>query len=565
MGATTPDRPNPIKFPPGVEFVGPAPLDPRAQHQMVKMRDGVALATDIYLPDAGSLRAPSILVRLPYDKCGRYTFMPQLAAYVADRGFVAIIQDVRGKFRSPAQREPFIHEVADGRDTLDWIEQQPWSDGNVGMIGDSYYGFTQWAAAASGHRALKAIVPRVTGTWFGRYYSTDEVPRIPFFAWLFETWASAGLYEGALITDPPPAPGAPRIPVWLGDAAAQRMRNLIQAQRRGELIRRVYPKGNPAPQLAIPALHTGGWWDNLQKCQLDDWHAVATAPASRHQYLRMGCTDHEDFILQELEITGEDHESDDGALERYLPRMLDEPLSFLDHYLRGRTGPWPAPRVRFDIANKGWEDASAWPPSQATHLAMFLTDGESATSSPDGGGMTTQPGAASTSAQWVHDPADPVPFIQDSDWGMLQYHRDEAPLHGRPDIVTFTGEPLFCELIGPVHARLVVEADAPATHVVVRLHDVYPDGRARYLLGDAALARTSAGPVEVAIRLGDIAYQMRRGHRLRLTISSSCSGLYLVHPGTDEDPWTAGLARRAQQRLHLGGENGSRLELTVRN
>ena len=114
-----------------------------------------------------------------------------------------MIQDVRGKFRSEGEREPFIHEVADGWDTLDWIEQQAWSTGSVGMVGDSYYGFTQWAAAASGHRALKAIVPRVTGTWFGRYYSPDEVPRVPFFAWLFETWTSAGLYEGELIHDPP--------------------------------------------------------------------------------------------------------------------------------------------------------------------------------------------------------------------------------------------------------------------------------------------------------------------------------------------------------------------------
>ena len=52
--------------------------------------------------------------------------------------------------------------MPDGYDTIEWIAQQPWSNGDVGMWGDSYYGFTQWAAVASGHPALKAIVPRVT-------------------------------------------------------------------------------------------------------------------------------------------------------------------------------------------------------------------------------------------------------------------------------------------------------------------------------------------------------------------------------------------------------------------
>lgn len=553
-----------ISPPPDVEIIGPSPLDSRADHHEVLMRDRVALATDVYLPDPGSLPAPAILVRIPYDKCGRYTFMPQLAAYVAERGFAAVIQDVRGRFRSEGEREPFLHEVADGWDALEWIEQQAWSTGSVGMVGDSYYGFTQWAAAASGHRALKAIVPRVTGSWFGRYYSPDEVPRVPFFAWLFETWTWEGLYEGELIHDPPSTPGGPRIPPWLGDGALQRLRELVDREERGELARQVYPNGNPATSLQIPALHVGGWWDNLQKCQLDDWHTIASAPARDHQYLRMGCTDHEDFTLQELQVAGENHETDDAALERYLPRMLDEPLSFLEHYLRGGSGPWPAPRVRFETANSSWEDAPAWPPPQASALTLFLTDGAAATSSSDGGQMTTRPGEPSQSARWVHDPAEPVAFLQDTDWGMLLQQRDEAPAHARCDVATFTLQPPLRDLVGPVIARLIVVADAPTSHVVVRLHDVYPDGRARFLLGDAAVANTSAGPAEVTVRLGDIAYRIRPGHRLRVAISSSCSGLYLVHSGTDEDPWTATRTRRIEHQLHIGGERGSRLELTVR-
>ena len=78
------------------------------------------------------------------------------------RGYAFVPQDVRGRFRSEGDPLAFVNEVPDGYDTIDWIARQPWSNGDVGMWGDSYYGFTQWAAVASRHPALKAIVPRVT-------------------------------------------------------------------------------------------------------------------------------------------------------------------------------------------------------------------------------------------------------------------------------------------------------------------------------------------------------------------------------------------------------------------
>ena len=144
-----------------LETTGPGPVDPCAEQYMVPMRDGVSLAIDVYLPDdAGP--GPAVLVRLPYDKNGRYCWMPQIARHFTDRGYVFLVQDVRGKFRSGGEVNPFVHEIDDGYDTLDWIVGQPWSSGAVGMWGDSYYGFVQWTAVASGHPALRAIVPRVT-------------------------------------------------------------------------------------------------------------------------------------------------------------------------------------------------------------------------------------------------------------------------------------------------------------------------------------------------------------------------------------------------------------------
>ena len=144
-----------------IESLGPAEVDPRAQQQTVPMRDGVSLAIDVYLPD-GPGPWPAVLVRLPYDKNGRYCWMPFISRYFTERGYAFLPQDVRGKFRSGGETNAFMHEIEDGYDTIEWITQQPWADGAVGMWGDSYYGFTQWAAVASGHPALKAVVPRVT-------------------------------------------------------------------------------------------------------------------------------------------------------------------------------------------------------------------------------------------------------------------------------------------------------------------------------------------------------------------------------------------------------------------
>ena len=141
-----------------MDYIEPAPLDARAEQAMVPMRDGMRLATDVYLPPRPA-GLPAVLVRLPYDKCARYTFMPQIAPFVTDRGYAFVVQDVRGKFRSEGETLPFVHEVEDGYDTLEWIAAQPWSDGAVGMWGDSYYGYTQWAAVASGHPALRPSSP----------------------------------------------------------------------------------------------------------------------------------------------------------------------------------------------------------------------------------------------------------------------------------------------------------------------------------------------------------------------------------------------------------------------
>lgn len=117
---------------------------------MVPARDGVRLATDVYVPGNAQGPVPVMLVRTPYDK----TAAPWNYFNFVRRGYALAVQDVRGRSASEGDFLPCYHEVEDGDDTLNWLAGQEWSNGRVGMIGGSYLGYVQWCAAASGNPHL---------------------------------------------------------------------------------------------------------------------------------------------------------------------------------------------------------------------------------------------------------------------------------------------------------------------------------------------------------------------------------------------------------------------------
>src|SRR5438874_10905968 len=126
-----------------------------------KMRDGTTLRANIYRP-AGDDRWPVLLTRLPYGKDFSLGSSVMDPAQVARRGYVVIVQDTRGRFTSEGEWMPFINEALDGVDTIEWASRLHYSNGNVGVYGASYFGYTQWSAAVHQPAALKAMVPLVT-------------------------------------------------------------------------------------------------------------------------------------------------------------------------------------------------------------------------------------------------------------------------------------------------------------------------------------------------------------------------------------------------------------------
>jgi putative CocE/NonD family hydrolase len=534
--------------------IGPAPLDARADEIMVKVRDGVRLATDVYLPSRPA-DLPTVLVRLPYDKCGRYTFMPQLAPTVTDRGYAFVVQDVRGKFRSEGETAPYVHEVEDGYDMIEWIVAQPWSDGRVAMFGDSYYGFTQWAAVASGHPALRAIVPRVTATSIGTVRlgtRWDEGVQVLYGADYFaHYWLDRNDYEFDVDWSHRPLAEVFDDAFAAIGARSSALDELI-ADSRGRPPFDPFRERHPFDRLEIPVLHAGGWFDNIAPDQMKDY--MALRGASTPQHLIMDSTDHENYHLDLVPITAEnDHDSNDEALERMLPSYIGPALDFYDLYLLERDATAIAP-VRWHHGFVGWRSANQWPPPGSRDVRLFLRAG---------GGLSGGEDPASGDATWTHDPADLVPSTIVDPFSFMSEYPDERDCSRRDDVLTFTTDELDepIDLTGPVSASLSVTSTAPSTAVFAKLVDVFPDGSARMLQRGQALVSDTASGRPTEVTLGHLGYRVQRGHRLRLQIASSDYPLYLWHPGTSENPWTATSGTPSEQRLRTGGSQGSFVHL----
>src|SRR5256885_13374905 len=156
---------------------------------LVKMRDGMVLHADIYRPKIDG-RFPVLLQRTPYNKDGGAEFGVEAAA----RGYVTIIQDVRGRFSSEGEWYTFKHESDDGYDTVEWAAALPYSNGKVGMFGGSYVGATQMLAAIAQPPHLAGIFPVVTAS---NYHDGWTYQGGAFEQWLSESWTS-GLAHNTL-------------------------------------------------------------------------------------------------------------------------------------------------------------------------------------------------------------------------------------------------------------------------------------------------------------------------------------------------------------------------------
>lgn len=551
---------------PGPVNTQPAPVPESAQQHFVRMRDGIRLATDTYVPD-GEGPFPAILVRLPYDKNSRYVFMDVVARRANAAGYVLVVQDVRGKYRSEGDALGPVNEAHDGYDTLSWITTNPWSDGRVGMFGDSYYGFTQYAAASTGHPALRALVPRVTTSRMAinDLVEGDGVIDIPWgtgAAYLLQCWTGPYVNE--------------RQPDWF-------RRPLIAAfeEQFAEIGERsfwfdqtiphhvpikVYPDGHPVNGRPVPIMHCIGWWDNLAIHHMRDYLTFAADAGWAHtQYLWVDSIDHENYHIDEAGhiADGGDHDSDDAALELMMDKYISPAIRFFDVFVKGSASAAEFPRVQWHLAHDGYREDASWPPPTAESTSLYLADLHAMTAG--GGSLNPAPPSAPERGSWTFDPENPLRSPADSSWSYLLEYPDERDVPERADVAIFDSAPLEenLDLAGPVDLWVRVGSVAATADVFARLIDVAPDGSAHLVVRGQAEFTAPDDETLRRVELGHAGYRFRAGHRLRLHIASSDFPEYVLNPGSGENRWTAVEFLAAEHSLTTDAASPARLDLTV--
>ncbi|MFH8486835.1 CocE/NonD family hydrolase [Streptomyces longisporoflavus] len=553
------------------ERIGAAPPAETARQYMVRMRDGVRLATDVYLPQLAAdprddAAFPAVLVRLPYDKNSRYVYFDRIARLFTARGYAVVVQDVRGKFRSGGTTVPFLRESQDGHDAIDWIVHQCWSDGSVGMFGDSYYGFTQWAAVAAQHPALRAIVPRMTAADFNTIWHPEGqaspvwLEGVDYFA---HHWVDNDSYDYRV--DRSRRPVIEQYEEAFRAIGARSLWFDLLAPRPAGLS--TQPGLHPFDARPVPVLHCVGWFDNIVTAHMRDYLELASRPGwDAVQYLRAGAVDHENYRLAQAPIRDEDnHNTNEDALARMLPEYANPAIDFFDVFLKGVRPVSSLSRVTWELGHAGWRTATAWPPAGSTERTFHLTDLARAGGPLPGASLADAPAGDEQATQWAHDPDSPVPSLVEDSFAFLHAYPDLTPVAARDDVLVFSApavsEPL--DLAGPVGVGLHVTSTAPEFDVFAKLVDLGPDGRAHQIARGQAAVRAAGAADEIRLDLGHTGYRLRPGHRLALLLAGSDHPLFLPAPGTGENPWTALTTKPTTQTLYSGGACPSRLTVTV--
>jgi putative CocE/NonD family hydrolase len=506
--------------------------------QRLRTRDGVELVQDVLLPE-GTGPFPVILARTPY---GRGTELLHAEMYVR-RGYAFVAQDCRGRNDSAGEWDPFVHEIKDGHDTLDWIVKQSWCDGNIGMIGASYVGFVQWAAAASHHPALKCIIPQVSPP-------ASAMHNLPYD---YGTFLLLGnLKWGNIVRDRKAnmSAGLPHpkkfdtLPLSKTDDAVLGQ-DLPFYDRWLERTTSADWKGwnfyDEFPKITIPALHISGWWDGDEIGTNLNWEALRAARRT-NQWLIYGPWEHNFNATTKFG----DFDYGDTAiidLDTLYVRWFDTWLKRKD------VGLERIPRVQAFLSGANrWVSGADWPlPAARERSFYFSADGPATGANSQGRLVATPPGQQAPSV-YTYDPArdEIAPEILKPDPAKSATRLDDWLV--REDVLIFKTEPLARPLAiaGPYEVELHFQCSAADTDFFVMLADIDEKGsmqlfglpgkiRASYLGGfDRQVPLSPDRSYLVRIKPWDSAHELKAGHRLGLVLSSSMFPAYARNLGTVE-------------------------------
>ena len=555
---------------------------------MVPMRDGVRLATDIYIPTQDgkplSQKLPTILERRPYNKdgCGGS------GRYYASHGYAFVAQDTRGRYKSEGVWHMLTDDGIDGADAAAWIADQPWSDGKIGMIGTSYVGGTQHAMAMEKVPELVTIIPVDAMSNLG-YASMRNGGAFELRFW---NWIMFTSPKGSRASRDP---GTQAVLQEMSDNRRIYLQNL--PLRRGTTPLKLAPECEdwlveamkhgandefweqnniidfPERYKDMPVYLVGGWYDS--------WGSNTTANFMTLSKTIKGPV----YLIMGPWIHGAQHRSAHGQVDFGEEAAIKDHLGWrrewYDHWLKGienkvgHEAPFATP-VRIFIMGTGdghktdkgqlyhggyWRDEHQWPLARTQYTEFYMQ--------PGGGLSPKKPEPKNASTDFTFDPANPVPNIggniSSGNDIMVQGAWDQRggehiwnftnpiPLSTRNDVVVFQTEPLKqdIEVTGEIAVKLWASSSAVDTDFTAKLLDVYPpnpdfpggfdmnigDGIIRTRFRDSIEEEKlmePGTPYEMTIKLYPSSNVFKRGHRIRVDISSSNFPRFDINPNTGE-------------------------------
>jgi len=543
---------------------------------MIPMRDGVKLHTEIFTPRGHDEAMPLIMTRTPYgllfgtDEKG---FPNSLAAYreLIDDGFIVVLQDLRGKSRSEGSfvmlrppRDPkdpkAIDESTDAYDTIDWLLRNvPGNNGNVGMMGVSYMGWTTVMAMLDPHPALKAVSPQASPAdmYIGDDFHHNGAFRLSYameYAFAMERGPEVKPFEfgdpdtyrwyldlGPLV-NVQERYGGGALPTWMDFVTHPNYDAFWKKQAFAPYLTRV----------TVPTLNVAGWWDQEDFYgPLEIYQLLERHDTRNQNFLVVGPWNHGGWGSGKGDSLG--MVSFGSATGQHFRDQIQ--LPWFRHYLKGQgTLSLPEATTFQPGANK-WVSHTSWPERRGTSAQKLYLRA--------GGRLAWEPPVAGEQAfdEYRSDPDDPVPYrkrpidptLGFDGWPTWQV-QDQRFLAGRKDVVTWTSAPLERDVVisGSIVARLFASTTGTDADWIVKLIDAYPDpdpaspamaGYQLMVMGDVLRGRfrksfetptaVAAGEVTpYSLNLHSVDYRFLKGHRIMVQVQSSWFPLIDRNPQT---------------------------------
>jgi uncharacterized protein len=555
----------------------------RVQYDVLSpMRDGVLLAMDLLRPEASG-RFPVILERTPYNKVSSRG--NPLVEKLVRCGYIVALQDCRGRFNSDGEFDMYRQEHADGFDTVEWLAKQEWCDGNIGMIGGSYVGQTQWYAASNTPKALKAIVPTCSppGNPFLNEPLYGGIMLMGILEWMVSMGRrSEQLYglidlftqQRGLFTQEQsyfetlPLARAPEtagisVPWWNEWIKHPTLDDFWRSCGYEEFW----------PKITVPALNITGWWDmnflGAPRNYVNMREMGGSKDAREGQRLVIGPWPH-----------NVNHSAKLNGIE-FGPNALTDldnyTLRFFDYWLKGAKNNDfnndPSVHIFVLGANQWWE-ASEWPLPGTRPTKFYVHSSGSSNTHRGNGKMSQEEPGNEPFDTFESDPLDPIRVL----WNIHEGPVDDRSVSSRPDVLCYSsevlGEPL--DVVGPVSAVLYASSSSRDCDWHVRLVDVHPDGAARFLCHGALRARFREGYDHAVLLESERVERFKidmtatgvrflEGHRIRVEIASSWLTRFERNPQTDATNWMIEERQPviAQQKVYHDPERPSHVLLPL--